>query len=105
MGGQEGSRKWEGKAGENTHISGFAQRAFLILCAIVAFAYRRAVGLRIRSRRKRAGLSQEKLAERADLSPKYLGEVERGCVNVSLDSLVRICRALAMCLGDLFENL
>ena len=50
-------------------------------------------------------MSQEQLAERADLSPKYLGEVERGCVNISLDSLVRICQALAMRLGDLFENL
>jgi len=50
-------------------------------------------------------MSQEQLAERADLSPKYLGEVERGRVNISLDSLVRICQALAMRLGDLFANL
>ena len=75
------------------------------MCAIVPFAHRRAVGLIIRDRRKQAGMSQEQLAERADLSPKYLGEVERGCVNISLDSLVRVCQALAMRLGDLFENL
>jgi DNA-binding XRE family transcriptional regulator len=91
--------------GQNTHISGFAHQPFLFLCAAVAFAHRRAVGLRIRGRRKQVGISQEQLAERAELSPKYLGEVERGSVNVSLDSLVRICKALAMRLGELFENL
>ena len=63
------------------------------------------MGLRIRDRRKRAGMSQEQLAERADLSPKYLGEVERGCVNISLDSVSRVCKALAVSLGDLFEDL
>jgi len=94
-----------GRTNKNTHISGFAPHAFLIVCAVVAFAYRRAVGLIIRDRRKQAGMSQEQLAERADLSPKFLGEVERGCVNISLDALVRICQALAMRLGDLFENL
>ena len=75
------------------------------MCAVVAFAYRRAVGLIIRDRRKQAGMSQEALAKRADLSPNYLGEVERGCVNISLDSLVRTCQALALRLGELFENL
>ncbi|HVU27798.1 MAG TPA: helix-turn-helix transcriptional regulator [Verrucomicrobiae bacterium] len=37
--------------------------------------------------RKRAGISQEKLAVKADLSYKYVGEVERGVMNTSLDSL------------------
>ncbi len=63
------------------------------------------MGLIIRDRRKQAGMSQEALAKRADLSPNYLGEVERGCVNISLDSLVRVCQALALRLGELFENL
>ena len=39
-------------------------------------------------------MTQERLAEKSDLSYKYLGEVERGDVNVSLDSLVRIAKAL-----------
>ena len=50
-------------------------------------------------------MSQEKLAEKAELSYKYLGEVERGCVNVSLDSLMRIARALGVRLGDLIDEL
>jgi len=50
-------------------------------------------------------LSQEQLAEKADLSYKYLGEVERGCVNISLDSLVRIAKALRVALHDLTDEL
>ena len=46
-------------------------------------------------------MSQEKLAEKADLSYKYVGEVERGCVNISLDSLVRIAKALKIMVRDL----
>jgi len=71
----------------------------------VALSYRRTVGQNIRARRKQARLSQEKLAEKAELSYKYLGEVERGCVNVSLDSLMRIARALGVRLGDLISAL
>jgi transcriptional regulator with XRE-family HTH domain len=71
----------------------------------VALSYRRTVGQNIRARRKQARLSQEKLAEKAELSYKYLGEVERGCVNVSLDSLMRIARALGVRLGDLIGAL
>jgi transcriptional regulator with XRE-family HTH domain len=50
-------------------------------------------------------MSQEKLAEKANLSYKYLGEVERGTVNISLDSLMRIARALRVHLGDLIADL
>ncbi|MGD0261277.1 MAG: helix-turn-helix transcriptional regulator [Verrucomicrobiota bacterium] len=71
----------------------------------MALSYRRTVGQNIRARRKQARLSQEKLAEKAELSYKYLGEVERGCVNVSLDSLMRIARALGVRLGDLIGAL
>ena len=46
-------------------------------------------------------MSQEFLAEKSELSPKYLGEVERGVVNISLDALVRIVKALRICVNDL----
>jgi transcriptional regulator with XRE-family HTH domain len=67
----------------------------------VAFPYRRIVGQKVRAYRKQADLSQEALAEKASLSYKYLGEVERGYVNVSLDSLMRIAKALKIRLRDL----
>ena len=67
----------------------------------MAFPYRRIVGQKIRAYRKQAGLSLEKLAEKASLSYKYLGEVERGYVNVSLDSLMRLAKSLKVKLRDL----
>ena len=71
----------------------------------MALPYRRIVGQKIRAYRKQAGLSQEKLAEKASLSYKYLGEVERGDVNVSLDSLMRIAKALKVKLRDLVRDI
>jgi transcriptional regulator with XRE-family HTH domain len=52
------------------------------------------LGTAIRESRERNCLSREKLAEAADLHPNYLGCVERGEDNVSLDALVRIAAAL-----------
>ena len=66
--------------------------------------YRKVVGQQIRAYRKQADLSQEKLAEKASLSYKYLGEVERGYVNVSLDSLMRIARSLKVKVHDLTRD-
>lgn len=67
--------------------------------------HRRVLGETIRVHRKRAGFSQEKLAEKADLSPKYVGEVERGCVNVSVDSLARIAKALRLRVHDFTRDI
>jgi transcriptional regulator with XRE-family HTH domain len=71
----------------------------------VPLSYRRTLGRKIRACRKRSQFSQEELAEKADLSYKYLGEVERGYVNISLDSLARIAKALGVRLRDLVADL
>lgn len=65
---------------------------------------RKTVGKQIRKIRKNKGLTQEKLGERADLCYKFLGEVERGNSNISLDSLVKISKALEIEIGDLFKS-
>jgi transcriptional regulator with XRE-family HTH domain len=70
----------------------------------VAFTYRRILGQKVRAYRQRAEMSQEKLAEKAELSYKYLGEVERGIVNISLDSLVKITKALKIRVHDLTKD-
>jgi XRE family transcriptional regulator, regulator of sulfur utilization len=66
--------------------------------------HRRILGRNIRTHRKRAGLSQEKLAEKADLHPVYLSTVERGVKTISFDALVRIAKSLGVGLGDLFRG-
>lgn len=67
--------------------------------------YRRVLGDKIRSYRKRAGLTQEKLAEMADLHHNFIGEVERGNMETSLTSLLKIAKALGVCVRDLVDKL
>jgi len=52
------------------------------------------IGRRVRKLRVGIGLSQEALAEVAGLHRTYVGSVERGERNVSLENIVRLARAL-----------
>jgi transcriptional regulator with XRE-family HTH domain len=54
------------------------------------------VGKNIRAKRKRARLTLEVLAEKANLHPNYLGRVERAEENISLAALIRIAKALGV---------
>lgn len=52
------------------------------------------VGARIKQLRVQKGLSQARLAELAELQDSYIGGVERGNRNISLNSLEKIMSAL-----------
>ena len=65
--------------------------------------HRQNLGKRIRLYRKLNRFTQEKLAEKAELAPSYVSDVERGQVNISVDAVQRIARALKIRLRDLFE--
>ncbi|MBO4692805.1 MAG: helix-turn-helix transcriptional regulator [Clostridia bacterium] len=52
------------------------------------------VGKNIRKYRLLKSVSQEKLAERADLTPNYIGMIERGEKTPSLQSFIKIVNAL-----------
>lgn len=65
---------------------------------------RKELGKKIREIRKIKGFTQEELGEKANLNYKFIGELERGKVNVSLDSLVKISHALEIYIGDLFRK-
>lgn len=56
---------------------------------------------RVREERKRQGLSQEQLAEKTGLHRTYIGSVERGERNVSIDNVERIAKALGARPADL----
>ena len=60
------------------------------------------VGKKIRHLRKIKKLTQEELGEEAGISYKFIGEIERGEVNPSLDTLTAIADALAVKIRDLF---
>ena len=49
-------------------------------------------------------MSQEQLALVADITPAYLGQVERGSKNVTAHTLDRICKALNISLTDFFDT-
>ena len=62
---------------------------------------RRAFGERVRELRRVRGLSQEALAEHAGLHRTYVGSVERGERNVSLDNIHALADALEVAAPDL----
>lgn len=60
-----------------------------------------ALGEAIRSTREQAELSQEQLADRAEVNPKQIGILERGTGNPSYTTLAQVASALEMRIGDL----
>jgi transcriptional regulator with XRE-family HTH domain len=63
------------------------------------------VGLRIKELRLKAGLSQEKLAELAQLHRTYISSLELGQRNISIVNIERLAIALKCDLKDLFIDL
>ena len=66
--------------------------------------HERIIGENIRHYRKALKLTQERLAEKADLHPVYLGQVERGQETASVNALARIARALKIPLKELMDG-
>ena len=58
-------------------------------------------GIAVRKRRTEAGISQELLAELAGLHPTYVGMIERGIRNPTLDMAARLAKALKVGLPKL----
>lgn len=63
------------------------------------------LGVRIRTVRKAAGLTQEQLAEVADISVNFMGYVERGQRAPSIQTLERIAQGLDVHPKNLFDFL
>ncbi len=61
-------------------------------------------GLRIKELRSKSGISQELLAERAQMDRTYLSAVERGKRNVSLQNIERIASGLQVTVGYIFSD-
>ena len=78
-------------------------------CSAVTVVPQRSVsktlGETIRAKRMKAGLSQEQLAEKADLARNYIGNIERAEYKVTVVVLVRIAKALGVKVRDLVAEL
>lgn len=62
------------------------------------------LGSNVRKRREEKDLTQEALAERANLDPTYISGIERGVRNPSVLSVVRIAKALGITISELMVN-
>ena len=65
----------------------------------------KAMGQRIRAKRKELNLTQEKLAEVVDVSSSYIGEIERGTSICSLAVLANIATVLKLNLDSLVKGI
>jgi transcriptional regulator with XRE-family HTH domain len=59
---------------------------------------------RLRLAGKPKGISQERFALLAGINRSYMGRIERGEVNASLDLIERISKALRISVGKLFTE-
>ena len=63
------------------------------------------IGQRLRARRMQLGYSQDYTSEKAELHPTYIGQLERGEKNATINSIEKVCRALELPMEELFSNL
>lgn len=63
------------------------------------------IGDRIRELRKAKGFSQESIADASSMGRTYMGRVERGEQNISIQNLIQIAFALNISVGELIPPL
>ena len=62
------------------------------------------IGNKLQALRKRMGMTQAEIAEAAELSDRAYADIERGCVNMRIDTLLRICNVLHITPDELFTQ-
>lgn len=62
------------------------------------------VAKRVKELRLKYNLSQEQLALRAEITPAYLGQIERGEKNPTVVTVEKLCNALGLSLSDFFST-
>jgi transcriptional regulator with XRE-family HTH domain len=72
---------------------------FLVLSSSRKIYY--LVGAKVRIKRKKLHLSQEELAEKADLTRNYIGDIERAEKKITLETLAKLAKALKCRVRDL----
>ena len=61
-------------------------------------------GKKVREKRCNMNLTQEELAEKADLHHTYVGSVERGERNISIENIIALAKALECSSKDLMPD-
>lgn len=58
---------------------------------------------RVRELRNKMGLSQEGLGFKANIHRTYIGSIERGEQNISIDNIDKLARALKVSVSEFFK--
>jgi transcriptional regulator with XRE-family HTH domain len=66
---------------------------------------RKSIGIKIKLARTKASYTQEQLAEKLSLSPRYISQLERGIAFGSATTITSICKALNINSDFLFNDL
>ena len=74
------------------------------MSAISDMDLKKAMAINLRRERQAKGLTQEELADRASLSARYLGSIERATVSASVTVLGRLAQALRIDPCDLIRG-
>jgi transcriptional regulator with XRE-family HTH domain len=61
------------------------------------------IGTKIKELRMRSGISQKDLADKVDLTPSFISQLESNQIVPSLHSFMQLCNALGVSLSDTFE--
>lgn len=67
--------------------------------------HRKVIGDNIRRIRTAKGWSQERLSDKSHLDQDYIGRLERGQVNVSVDTLAIIAKGLSVKLSEILLDI
>ena len=62
------------------------------------------IGEKIKELRIKHDLTQEKLAEKCELSPRYISDIENGNANISIDTLFKLSIALKINAYELIKK-
>ena len=65
---------------------------------------RKAFGMKMRMMRFAIEMTQEQLAEKANLHPTYVGSVERGERNIALENIIALAKGLGCSPRDLMPD-
>lgn len=69
------------------------------------YATNRIIGQRVRQLRTKAGITQHELALRCDIEPSNMCRIEAGRTNLTVNTMRRICTALAVPFYKLTEGI
>ena len=66
--------------------------------------YRSSIGKKVRQERLKRGWTQEELAEKLDLHPSFIGQIERGIKTASLDTLKKFSQVFGVKSGEFLNE-